>query len=93
MIYTDNNGVRDSLISCNAANPIAKQILLAVLELETDKQFLPWYGRVPTDSNLADLPSRFELQPTTWGPRLLNLMRLKVGREQQADDCPLSEKS
>lgn len=59
VIYTDNNGVRDALISCGTRNAVAKQILTATLVLESTKQITPWYARVPTDSNLSDGPSRF----------------------------------
>ena len=58
VIYTDNNGVRDTLISCGTQNSIAKKILTATLVLESTKQITPWYARVPTDSNLSDGPSR-----------------------------------
>lgn len=61
-IYTDNNGVRDSLIACNTSGDVGKKILLAVLALETENQLTPWYSRVPTDSNTADAPSRFEVR-------------------------------
>ena len=59
VVYTDNNGVRDALISCGTRNAVAKQILTATLVLESTKQITPWYARVPTDSNLSDGPSRF----------------------------------
>ena len=54
VIYTDNNGVRDSLISCVSRNVAAKKILVATMALECTKQITPWYARVPTDSNLSD---------------------------------------
>ena len=57
VIYTDNNGVRDTLISCGTRNRIAKKILTATLVLESTKQITPWYARVPTDSNLSDGPA------------------------------------
>ena len=60
--YTDNNGVRDTLIACTTRNPVAKQILLATMALETLKQITPWYARVPTDSNLSDGPSRLSCE-------------------------------
>ena len=62
VIYTDNNGVRDALIACATRNPVAKQILLATMALETLKQITPWYARVPTDSNLSDGPSRLSCE-------------------------------
>ena len=62
VLYTDNNAVRDALISCNTTNCVARKLLVASLALEYNKQICPWYARVPTDSNLSDGPSR--LDPT-----------------------------
>ena len=59
VIYTDNNGVRDTLIACTTRNAVARKILTATLALESMLQLTPWYARVPTDSNLSDGPSRF----------------------------------
>ena len=61
VIYTDNNGVRDTLISCVTRNPVASVILTGTLALESLLQITPWYARVPTDSNYADAPSRFSI--------------------------------
>ena len=36
-------------------------ILTAALVLEAKLQLVPWYARVPTDSNRSDAPSRFSL--------------------------------
>ena len=60
VIYTDNNALGDSLISCNTSNGVGRTILVASLALEFNKQICPWYARVPTDSNLADGPSRLD---------------------------------
>lgn len=61
VIYT-NDAVRDALIACHAANTLARKILVAALGLECEKQLAPWYARVTTDSNLADGPSRLQLE-------------------------------
>ena len=58
VFYTDNNAVRDVMISCSTSNGVAKGLLIATLALEGLKQISPWYARVPTDSNLSDGPSR-----------------------------------
>ena len=34
-IYTDNNAVRDSMISCHTANDVAKKILVALLNVSS----------------------------------------------------------
>ena len=61
VIYTDNNGVRDAMISCSTRNLVARQILVATLALENEFSLWPWYNRIPTDSNCADAPSRFQV--------------------------------
>ena len=60
VFYTDNNAVRDALISCNSSNKVAKGLLISVLALECVQQVTPWYARVPTDSYMSDAPSRME---------------------------------
>ena len=63
VVYTDNNAVRDAMISCHTNNITAKKVLIATLSLESQLQLSPWYARVPTDSNLADNPSRLVVKP------------------------------
>ena len=63
VVYTDNNAVRDAMISCHTTNNVAKKILIATLSLESELQLAPWYARVPTDSNMADNPSRLTTSP------------------------------
>lgn len=58
VIYIDNNAVRDFLIACYTKNDISRRILVATLIMEMKLQLFPWYARVPTDSNMADAPSR-----------------------------------
>ena len=53
VIYTDNNGVRDTLISCVSRNVTARKILIATMALECIMQITPWYARVPTKSLLT----------------------------------------
>ena len=54
--------MRDTLIACTTPNPVANQILVATMALETLKQITPWYARVPTNSNLSDGPSRLSCE-------------------------------
>ena len=56
--YTDNDAVRDCLISCNTSSTNAKPILDRYLLAEHQFSFNAWLARVPTDSNIADAPSR-----------------------------------
>ena len=60
VVYTDNNAVRDILISCHSQNLTAMKMLVATLVLEAENNLCPWYARVPTDSNISDSPSRLD---------------------------------
>ena len=57
VVYTDNDGVRDCLISCNTSSSNARPILDLYLKVEF-LFFNAWMSRFPTDSNIADAPSR-----------------------------------
>ena len=58
IIFTDNDAVRDSLIGCQTGSESASAILEACLRLEFSIAVNLWIARVPTDSNIADDPSR-----------------------------------
>ena len=58
--YMDNDGVRDSLIACHCSSANATPILDACIRLESTLGWNVWYNRVPTESNVADDPSRLE---------------------------------
>ena len=38
-----------------------RQLLCISAELDARVQWLPWFGRVPSHSNIADAPSRFSV--------------------------------
>ena len=59
--YMDNDGVRDSLIACHCSSQNALPILDACIRLESTLEWNVWYNRVPTESNVADDPSRLEI--------------------------------
>lgn len=59
--YVDNNSARDVLISANARTATARALLEQALRLEDESGILAWYARVPSESNVADAPSRNEL--------------------------------
>ena len=61
VIHTDNDGVRDSLISCHSTSANALPILNACLQLEFEAAWNTWITRVPTESNVADDPSGFDV--------------------------------
>ena len=58
VVYTDNDAVRDCLIACNTSSCNARPILDLYLKVEFQSSFNAWMSRVPTDSNIADAPSR-----------------------------------
>ena len=61
VIYADNDGVRDCLISCQTDSANGRPMLNACLRSEFQQRGNFWFARVPTDSNIADWPSRNEL--------------------------------
>ena len=103
VIYTGNNAVRDTLISCGTSNPTARLLLVATLALECEFQLTPWYSRVPTDSNSSDAPSRLSCKDrldagvaetpvdTERSWQRLQQLQQKWG-EQQAQSQPLLAK-
>ena len=40
------------------ATEVAEVVLSEIAKLEVSASYRPWYGRVPTSSNIADGPSR-----------------------------------
>ena len=62
VVCTDNEGVKDALIACQTSSYNATPILVALLQLEFDLKWNAWFSRVPSESNVADDPSRGEIQ-------------------------------
>ena len=62
VVCTDNECVKDSLIACQTSSYNATPILVALLQLEFDLRWNAWFSRVPSESNIADDPSRGEMQ-------------------------------
>ena len=58
VVNTDNDAVRDCLISCSMSSSNARPIPDLCLKVEFESSFNAWMSRVPTDSNIADAPSR-----------------------------------
>ena len=97
MIYTDNDGVRDCLIACQTDSINGRPILNACLCPEFDLCGNFWYARVPTDSNIADWPSRNELEHLTriHSERILfrcNGILQRYGGGLTSIECPMSKK-
>ena len=58
VLHTDNDGVRDCFISCHTDSANAQRILDACIKVEDESRCNIWITRVPTESNVADDPSR-----------------------------------
>ena len=65
VFFIDNNAVRDSLIGCKSSSKVASVILEQVLQAESDASIIPWFARVPSKSNIADDPSRGQVEQLT----------------------------
>ncbi|CAE7564390.1 unnamed protein product [Symbiodinium natans] len=60
--FLDNNGSRDLAISGRGRSQVAKKLVALLLGLEGAAELKCWYSRVPSPSNIADLPSREKCQ-------------------------------
>ena len=60
VFYLDNDAARAGLTKALGATRLAEAIVLHVTSMEAEICNKPWYGRVPTASNIADDPSRLE---------------------------------
>ena len=58
LVFIDNNSTRDVAISAKARGKVASNLVEFLLRLEDEASIWPWYSRVPSESNPADLPSR-----------------------------------
>ena len=58
LVFIDNNSTRDVAISGKARGKVAASLIEFLLHLEDEASIWPWYSRVPSESNPADLPSR-----------------------------------
>ena len=59
--FVDNNSARDSIISAKTSSAAAKVILRKILIDEENLGLDLWIARVPSPSNIADVPSRREV--------------------------------
>ena len=58
VMYVDNNGTRDVAISGSARTFPGSSLVAALLSQEDAACVTAWYARVPSQSNIADPPSR-----------------------------------
>ena len=62
VFYLDNDAARAGLTKALGATQHAEAIAHRIMSLESQFRNKPWYGRVPTASNISDDPSRLECQ-------------------------------
>ena len=62
VFYLDNDAARAGLTKALGATQHAEAIVHQIMSLESQFRNKPWYGRVPTASNISDDPSRLECQ-------------------------------
>jgi hypothetical protein len=63
VVYTDNDSVRHALIRGVGLGVVAGATMRLQLQMEVANSTSAWFARVPTEANVADLPSRFQLHP------------------------------
>ena len=61
VIYVDNNSARDIAIAGNARTSPGQELVSILLQVEDSCGLNAWYSRVPSESNIADGPSRNDL--------------------------------
>ena len=71
VFYIDNNSARDVAMSGSGRAEIPKALLEQLLFREQQSQVVAWYQRVPSPSNIADLPSRQKCASLTSQIRLV----------------------
>ena len=60
--YIDNNSTRDVCISGTARTSPRRELISMLLRLEDELGLISWYARVPSASNIADGPSRGDVE-------------------------------
>ena len=57
----DNSAAQAAFIGATGATELASVLLEAYVDLECQCGFFPWFGRVPSHSNISDPASRLEV--------------------------------
>ena len=57
-VFIDNDGARHSLLKAYSRSVTIRRVLRNIVGINARQPAYLWYGRVPTDSNLSDGPSR-----------------------------------
>ena len=61
MCCIDNSAAQAAFIGATGATELASVLLEAYVDLECQCGFFPWFGRVPSHSNISDPASRLEV--------------------------------
>ena len=78
--YIDNNSTRDVSISGTARTFPGDSLVGKLLEVEDAAGMISWFARVPSQSNIADAPSRGSLEGLTVNPLSPHLVGLVVAK-------------
>ena len=62
LFFIDNDSARDALVKAYSPSLASQNLVYAFYKCEMDHPCYPWFARVPSVSNIADLPARGELQ-------------------------------
>ena len=60
LVFIDNDSARHSLIKCYSPVNATARLLWEMLGVDSALGAVCWYARVPSESNIADEPSRLE---------------------------------
>ena len=63
VLYTDNDSLRHALIPGVGRGLVAGTVMKMHLQIEVANNTSAWFARVPTEANIADFLSRFQLRP------------------------------
>lgn len=58
VFFLDNSAAQSAYVRASAATELGCVFLKAYVKLEMQLAFYPWFGRVPSSSNISDDPSR-----------------------------------
>ena len=59
--FVDNESARASVVSGGSRVETSADLLNAIMRIEEELNLKPWFSRVPSPSNPADLPSRLKM--------------------------------
>ena len=74
VFYIDNSAAQAAFIGATGATDLASKLVDIYVQLECQSCFFPWFGRVPSHSNISDPASRLEVNH----PLLPEAFRLSV---------------